>query len=681
MHVKPDSSVKSWSSHSEDGAGEPVEDKKSFLRALVSERAFGSWSVSTRTSTGASTSDATASENSGKEWWEAKVVDAFGGFNVFAEAGGMNSASPEALAAIGMSRQVMADRLKMECTMMEVLPRVFLFLVCFTLFLVTQQVEHDPAVFSDIHARLRSHYELEDLTNVRQIPDIVEYLETFVQKSGQLNPLDIYHWCPDNDTIALPLNRIRCKRHPPVQDRNYDLHYGLSIEEIEESMQREEMLSLVNKIQAKINDTSAKDSNGKKRRLEEDLQRDASGAASRGPASSRRSADSLRAVAAAAVAARGEVRRPVAPNEPRMQHLEVALPAPSLASQAARVAKANGSRPMPLARTAGVVGLAANGVLIIGRHHDRGREQPTAWDFDDCGGHGDQSGRYHYHFPPSCLVRARGGVAPSHSGWWAEEEPDTFWPLRGPPSPVLGYALDGVPIFGPYDASGRLVQRGELDECNGLVGLVPGGDAKVYHYVWTVTYPFVPPCFFGIPAKVNLSRPLGEYCRKDLFSATFVGAGGKTNLRPPTGQAAPSAGGAGNTWMVQANGCPDHRYYAGSVKKDKVDPAMDPPKSEPRKMMSQPGSSPGPGSLPGANATRRLCTAGSCRTGSSSSNCSSSSRHRRGCPTLLQECLRFGLVRPLRDRLQSSEGLIGGFSFERMRSDCQKAICRLFGVW
>lgn len=30
------------------------------------------------------------------------------------------------------------------------------------------------------------------------------------------------------------------------------------------------------------------------------------------------------------------------------------------------------------------------------------------WLFDDCGGHGDTYGHYHYHAPPLCLMKCHG---------------------------------------------------------------------------------------------------------------------------------------------------------------------------------------------------------------------------------------------------------------------------------
>jgi len=70
------------------------------------------------------------------------------------------------------------------------------------------------------------------------------------------------------------------------------------------------------------------------------------------------------------------------------------------------------------------------------------------------------------------------------------------WPSSGTPSPVIGFARDGYPIFGPYDESGALVSSmeygGDLDECNGKMD-----ESGNYGYYVTPNPPFSPPCLRG----------------------------------------------------------------------------------------------------------------------------------------------------------------------------------------
>lgn len=159
----------------------------------------------------------------------------------------------------------------------------------------------------------------------------------------------------------------------------------------------------------------------------------------------------------------------------------------------------------------GVIGVAVNGVPIVYEHPG---EAANTLLFDSCGGHGDLANRYHYHLPPICLLRSLGGTVPRASDWWMAPNAENQWPSqassRGNKSPLIGWAIDGHPIFGPYnpdngelviptaqgDASGsEECSENTLDECNGMV--LENG---VYAYFITPTAPFVPPCLMGAVA-------------------------------------------------------------------------------------------------------------------------------------------------------------------------------------
>ena len=49
---------------------------------------------------------------------------------------------------------------------------------------------------------------------------------------------------------------------------------------------------------------------------------------------------------------------------------------------------------------------------------------------------------------------------------WAHEAPEAHWPQVAEPSPIVAFALDGVPIYGPYGEDGLLVDVQTLDECS-----------------------------------------------------------------------------------------------------------------------------------------------------------------------------------------------------------------------
>ena len=110
---------------------------------------------------------------------------------------------------------------------------------------------------------------------------------------------------------------------------------------------------------------------------------------------------------------------------------------------------------------------------------------------------------------------------PDSPEWWINDTGDEVrtyaemaeqFPASGSPSPVIGFARDGYPIFGPYDESGSLVVAadGDLDECNGK----EDGNGN-YAYFLSVDPPFAPPCLRG---EVGLFT----YFTSDLMCPTFA---------------------------------------------------------------------------------------------------------------------------------------------------------------
>ena len=116
---------------------------------------------------------------------------------------------------------------------------------------------------------------------------------------------------------------------------------------------------------------------------------------------------------------------------------------------------------------------------------------------------------------------------PSETFWWKDGEQvreysdmATQWPSTAAASPVIGFALDGYPIFGPYDESGVL-QRGldfggDLDECNGKTD--SNGN---YGYYLTVDPPFAPPCLKGEKGVFSY-HTTEKMCPKDGFDTRVL---------------------------------------------------------------------------------------------------------------------------------------------------------------
>lgn len=112
----------------------------------------------------------------------------------------------------------------------------------------------------------------------------------------------------------------------------------------------------------------------------------------------------------------------------------------------------------------GNIGVFLNGVPI--RRHTY-----VSTFVDRCNGDVDASGSYFVAGYPICLLEALGDTA-------------------GLESSIIGYALDGFPIYGPYGSDGLAVT--DLDACNGKVG-----SDGFYRYHVTLTSPFTLGCFHG----------------------------------------------------------------------------------------------------------------------------------------------------------------------------------------
>jgi hypothetical protein len=158
------------------------------------------------------------------------------------------------------------------------------------------------------------------------------------------------------------------------------------------------------------------------------------------------------------------------PNSIRSQSVHYSLPThPTATSQ-------------PNCLSMGPIGIARNGVAIFNAL-DAGDRDAVAHEVQDrCGGHPQRSGVYHYHDIPSCLTRGES----KHRA-----------------SGLVGYALDGYPIYGPRGHGGKLLTNEDLDACHGQVSkvLYEGRWQRIYHYNATLEYPYTLGCFHGTPVS------------------------------------------------------------------------------------------------------------------------------------------------------------------------------------
>ncbi len=128
------------------------------------------------------------------------------------------------------------------------------------------------------------------------------------------------------------------------------------------------------------------------------------------------------------------------------------------------------------AASLGVIGVMISGAALFNPYEGDGTTVATqsnfsvknsqgqdVWFLDDCNGHPNPMGAYHYHALPSCVT----------------SKVDT----TNGPSHIIGIAFDGYPIYGDRDLSGKRLTNSDLDSCNGITSATPEFPNGVYHYV------------------------------------------------------------------------------------------------------------------------------------------------------------------------------------------------------
>jgi hypothetical protein len=198
-------------------------------------------------------------------------------------------------------------------------------------------------------------------------------------------------------------------------------------------------------------------------------------------------------------------------------------------------------------------GIAINGVLFDPGTAEYWQDDPSSgWRYDAKGdafslgldannAHVQPNGGYHYHgIPIALLARLTGGKpAMALVGWAADGFPIyALWGHRAANDAASdlvalksSYRLkpgsrptaDGQP-GGTYDGSfvedfEYVAGSGDLDACNGRVGITPEFPAGTFYYVLTTDYPFIPRFFRGTPDP--------------SFAQRRPGPGGPGGLRGP----------------------------------------------------------------------------------------------------------------------------------------------------
>jgi len=157
----------------------------------------------------------------------------------------------------------------------------------------------------------------------------------------------------------------------------------------------------------------------------------------------------------------------------------------------------------PVNTSLGTVGVALNGVRLFNAYEDPNDTSAYGRIFSTCCGHPAQNGDYHYHQYPKCLKLLG-------EQWQSEKDVcDRIDKLveDNESSPLIGFALDGFPIYGPVglvNGKSKILQTsytgpinqagnptyiansGDLDECNGREAPTSEFPEGIYHYVMTI---------------------------------------------------------------------------------------------------------------------------------------------------------------------------------------------------
>ena len=131
--------------------------------------------------------------------------------------------------------------------------------------------------------------------------------------------------------------------------------------------------------------------------------------------------------------------------------------------------------------TGGQVGVMKSGAALFNAVDAQGKDAVAHEVQDTCSGHPQMSGVYHYHGLPACI------------GYGSKKKH----------SKVIGWALDGFPIYGPYGDDGDYLSNSELDVCHGITEKIKyrGKVRKLFHYVANYEFPYTVGCYRGTPVE------------------------------------------------------------------------------------------------------------------------------------------------------------------------------------
>jgi len=132
------------------------------------------------------------------------------------------------------------------------------------------------------------------------------------------------------------------------------------------------------------------------------------------------------------------------------------------------------------ATAGGPIGISLNGVPFYNQYNGQGQPLTTEISsFDQWKGHPQMQGQYHYHEEPTYLTY-------THSD-----------------STILGFLLDGFPVYGPMENGVRMTNS-DLDVYHGHTTRTADYPNGIYHYHVTSEAPYINGSgYYGTPGSVT----------------------------------------------------------------------------------------------------------------------------------------------------------------------------------
>lgn len=131
----------------------------------------------------------------------------------------------------------------------------------------------------------------------------------------------------------------------------------------------------------------------------------------------------------------------------------------------------------------GAIGIALNGVAFFNQYAGPNNQALTGEiaSFDKYYGHPQNSGVYHYHVEPLYLTT-----------------------VKSTKSGLMGFLLDGFPVYGPQEENGTNVTSSQLDAYHGHTHATVDYPNGIYHYHFTADAPYLNGSgYYGTPGTIT----------------------------------------------------------------------------------------------------------------------------------------------------------------------------------